>query len=37
MYEAKRAGGDLVRTTSPITVEASSVLAERGARAGAPA
>jgi diguanylate cyclase (GGDEF)-like protein len=37
MYEAKRAGGDLVSSTSPITVEASAVLAERRARAGAPA
>jgi diguanylate cyclase (GGDEF)-like protein len=37
MYEAKRAGGDLVRTTSSITAEASEVLAEGEARAGATA
>ena len=37
MYEAKRAGGDLVRTTSSITAEASAVLAGRDARAGASA
>jgi diguanylate cyclase (GGDEF)-like protein len=37
MYEAKRGGGDLVSSTSPITVEASAVLAERRAGAGATA
>jgi diguanylate cyclase (GGDEF)-like protein len=37
MYEAKRAGGHLVRTTSPITVEASAVLADGDARTRATA
>jgi hypothetical protein len=35
MYEAKRAGGDSVSTTSSITAEASEVLAGDAERAGA--
>ena len=37
MYEAKRAGGDAVSTTSSITAEASEVLADDAERAAAPA